>query len=87
MASQSVADVEGPWGDPKFESGLIARLKEYWNKPIENVPNGMLATYLWQRIAVELVAKEARRRIGLGVDDDTEMYEGELAEALKKVGR
>ncbi len=84
MKSKSVADVEGPWVDPDFDSGLIARCKEYWSVPVVELPNEALATYLRQRIALQLIIPEARKRVESGFDDDTEMYEGELAAALQR---
>ena len=83
MKSLSVADVEGPWVDPDFDSGLIERCKRYWNVPVPELPNEILATYLRQRIALQLVMPEARKRLETGFNDDSEMYEGELSEALK----
>ena len=84
MNSKSVADVDGPWGEPNFESGLIERCKRYWSVPVTELPNEMLATYLGQRIALQLIIPEARKRLEAGIDDDSEMYEGQLAEALQR---
>lgn len=78
-----MADVEGPWIDPGFDSGLIDRCKRYWNVPVSELPNGILATYLRQRIALCLIFSESQRRIEAGIDDDSEMYEVELAAALR----
>jgi len=83
MKSLSVADVEGPWVDPDFDSGLIERCRRYWNVPVPELPNEILATYLRQRIAFQLVMPEARKRLEAGFDDDSEIYDGELAQALK----
>jgi hypothetical protein len=80
---QSVEDVEGPWTDPNFESGLIQRCRRYWSTPISDLPNEALATYLRQGIALALLIPEAQRRIAVGYDDNAELYEGELASALK----
>ena len=86
MSQQSVADVEGPWVDPDFESGLIERCKRYWYVPVVELPNDILATYIRQRIALPLVVAEAHRRLAAGFDDDSEMYDGELANAVAHVG-
>ena len=78
----TVADVEGPWVDPNFESGLIQRCRRGWNTPVSDLTNKLLATYLRQKIALSLVVPEARRRIVAKYVDDTELYDDELQEAL-----
>jgi hypothetical protein len=83
MKPQSVADIEGPWRDQEFESSLIARCRLYWSVPVEQLPNEALATYLRQKIGLFVVIPEAQRRVETGFDDGSEMYDGELAEALK----
>jgi hypothetical protein len=83
----TVADVEGPWVDPQWESGLIGRCKRGWNTPVAELTNDLLATYLRQKIALSLVVPEARKRIAAGFVDDTELYDDELAEALKEATR
>ena len=83
MNSPSVADVEGPWLDPDFDSGLILRCKRYWEVPVTELPNEMLATFLRQRIGLQIIIPEARKRLESGFDDNSELYEGELLEALK----
>ena len=80
-----VADVAGPWIDSDFESGLIERCKRYWCVPVSELPNEMLATYLRQEIAVEVILPEARRRLEAGIDDDSEMFEWELAEVVQRM--
>ena len=84
--AKSVADVEGPWVGQAFASGLIERCRRGWEVPVGELSNEMLATYLRQRIGLAVVVPEARRRVGEGYDDGSEMYEGELGEALKGVG-
>jgi hypothetical protein len=83
MKPKSVADVEGAWVDSDFDSGLTERCKRYWSIPVTELSNEMLATYLRQRIAVHLIMPEARKRLDAGIDDGSEMYQGELAEALR----
>ena len=79
----TVADVEGPWVDPNFDSGLIERCKRGWNTPVAELTNELLATYLRQNIALSLVVPEARKRVAAGYVDDTELYDEELANALR----
>jgi hypothetical protein len=83
---KSVADIEGPWEDPPdgFTSGLIERCKRYWNTPANQLPNLMVATYLNQKFATQFMIEEAKRRLLAGFSDDTELYEGQLDEALKQ---
>ncbi len=85
MKPKSVADIEGPWCDPNFDSGLILRCKRYWTTPVSELTNEIVATYLRQKIALEIMIPEAQIRLNSGVDDDCELYEGELADALSGV--
>jgi hypothetical protein len=82
MSELCVADIEGPWSDPNLESGLIIRCRENWNVPVTKVSNEILATFLRQKLALKIVIPEAQRRIDLQFDDDSEIYEGELLNAL-----
>jgi hypothetical protein len=84
MKSRCVADIEGRWVEPDWDSGLIARCREYWNIPVTDLPNGILATYLRQGIALPLLIPEARKRIAAGLDDGSEMFDGELRETLQR---
>ena len=84
MKSKSVADVEGPWVDQGFDSGLIERCRQFWTVPVSDLSNEMLATYLRQRVALRLIILEARKRVENGIDDDSELYPGELANALQQ---
>ena len=78
----SVADVQGPWVDPGFESSLIARCRANWSVPVSEVSNYVLATFIRQRFALGLVVPEAKRRIEAGFVDDTELYDEELSDAV-----
>jgi len=82
MNSRTVADVERPWEDPDFDSGLIKRCQQNWDVPVDQLTNHVLATFLRQQIAPSLIVPEARRRVHLDMEDDSELYDGELAEAL-----
>jgi len=82
--TRSLSDIVGPWIEPKFESGLIQRCKRYWTTPINDLPDLMVATYINQKFALEQMKTEARRRLEAGVRDDTELFEGQLAESLAK---
>jgi hypothetical protein len=82
-ARSTIADVEGPWVDPDFESGLIERCKRGWNTPVADLTNELLATYLRQKIALSLTVPEAEKRLASKFVDDTELYEEELGDALK----
>jgi hypothetical protein len=79
----SVADVEGPWVDPEYDSGLIRRCKRGWNVPVSELSNELLATYLRQKIALRIVIPEARQRLDEGFEDGSELYPEELANTLK----
>jgi hypothetical protein len=81
----SIADVVGPWSDPGFDSGLVRRCEQYWSVPVHELPDQILATLLRQRIAISLVEPEAARRGNTNIADGSELYEGELAEALRAI--
>ena len=83
IGQSTVADVEGPWVEPNFASGLIDRCREGWNTPVTELTNDLLATYLHQKTALALLVPEARKRVAANYTDDTEMYDEELAEALE----
>jgi len=80
----TAADVHGPWTDPGWESGLTDRVREYWDVPIPRLPDAALALFLRQVIAVGPVLQEARHRLAAGRPDDTELYDGELANAVEQ---
>ena len=81
----TVEDVLGPWKECDFDSGLIKRCHRYWSVPVSELLNEALTTFLRQKIAVKLIAPEARRRIAEDFHDDTELYDEELANALKSI--
>jgi hypothetical protein len=83
--SRSVADVEGPWVDLNFDSGLVGRLKRNWHVPVHSLSNESLATFIRRRIGLSLVVPETHNRMETGFDDDSELYDGELANALKNL--
>ena len=82
--TRSVADIVGPWHDPDFESSLIERCERYWSTPIAELPDLMIATYLNQKLATEQMQLEAKRRLADTPRDDSELYEGQLAESLAR---
>jgi len=82
---KSVADILGPWVDPNFESGLIHRCRAAWNKPLDELTNEEMATFLRQEIAVEGILPLAESRVKNGYDDDSEMYDGELKEKIDEI--
>ncbi|WP_136221872.1 hypothetical protein [Massilia sp. Mn16-1_5] len=82
MEQRSVGDIEGPWIEPEFDSNLIRRCRENWAVSIGQVANGVLATFIRQRVGLSIVVPEAKCRIEARYDDDSEMYDGELAAAL-----
>ena len=78
----SAADIYGPWVESEWQSGLIERLREYWPVPIVELPDAGLALFLRQQTAVEPVLAEARKRLFDERPDDSELYDGELADAV-----
>ena len=79
-----VADIVGPWVDSDWDSGLVERCLESWNVPICELSNEMLATFLRQEIATDWILEETIKRLDVGFDDESEMYEGELAEKAQE---
>jgi hypothetical protein len=79
---KSIADLLGPWAEPDWDSGLIDRCRRAWNKPLGDLSREELATLLRQRIAVEHLLPIAKDKLKSGIDDHTEMYEGELEAAI-----
>jgi hypothetical protein len=85
METESVADIEGPWIEPEFDSSLIQRLRSNWTVPVVNFSNYVLATFIRQRKGLRLVVPEARRRIELGYLDGSELYDEELSNAIAEL--
>ena len=79
----SIADLLGPWVEPEWRSGLIERCRTAWSTPILKLTNEELATLLRQRIAVEHLLPVAKKRAADGVEDGSEMYDGELEAAIE----
>lgn len=84
MDNRSVADVEGPWVNPDFNSSLIERCRANWSVPVSKVSNYVLATFIRQRKALGLLVPEARRGIAMGFTVETELYDGELSVAVRE---
>jgi hypothetical protein len=82
----TAAEIHGPWVDPGWGSDLIDGVRRYWSGPIADLRDSVPALFLRQRIAVEPVLAEARRRLCSGRPDDSELYDGELAAAVDQVG-
>ena len=80
---KSVRDIVGPFsGD--HSSGLVQRCKESWEVSIPELTDLMVATYINQNIARPEMLEEAEKRIEVGHDDDTLMYDEQLMEAVSR---
>lgn len=84
MNTNSVADIVGQWIDPDYVTNLTERCRDAWNVPIRELSNEMLATFLRQEFATDWILEEAIRRLNAGFEDDSEMYDGELAEKVQE---
>ena len=82
MEKRTVAEIVGPWVEPDFNSSLIERCRNNWYVPVGQITNYVLATFIRQQIALDLVVPEAQRRIASGFEDETELYDGELSVAI-----
>jgi len=80
----SVSKVEGSWDQSESQAGFIQQCKLFWESPINEVPTNVLAIFLRHSIALEIVIPEAQSRLANSFSDDTELYDGELAEALAR---
>ena len=85
MEKRSVAEIEGTWREPELDSGLIQRLRANWSRPVGKLDNHVLATFIRQRLALDLTIPEAERRIASGYQDETEVCDDELAIAITLV--
>jgi contact-dependent growth inhibition (CDI) system CdiI-like immunity protein len=83
----SIADLLGPWVDPDSDSGLIDRCRRAWSKPLRDLTNEELATLLRQKIAVEHILPIARKKLADDIDDDTEIYDGDLQAAVDSAAK
>jgi hypothetical protein len=83
MESRSVADIEGSWVEPSFDSSLIQRCRKNWSIPVVELSNYVLSTFLRQKLALEIVIPEGQRRLQANFVDDTELYDDELANAVQ----
>jgi len=75
---QSLEQIEGPWPDPDFDSGLVLRCHAARKEPIDELSDLELATLLNQDIGVAHILPEAVRRLSRNQPDDTEYFEGQL---------
>jgi hypothetical protein len=82
----TAAEVHGPWVDRGWQSGLIDRVRPHWSVPFSELADVTLALFLRQRIAVDPLLTEARRRLASGRPAGTELYDVELAAAVGEAG-
>ncbi len=78
----TLAKILGPWQQPDYESGLIGRCRNAWEKPLESLSNYELVTCLQQNLAVAHILPVAKKRLSVRFDDDTELFDGQLGEAI-----
>ena len=81
---KSLEEIEGLWGESEFPSGLVLRCHVARKKPIDQLSDLELATLLNQDIGVQHILPEAIRRLERNQPDDTEMFDGQLKEAVEK---
>jgi hypothetical protein len=82
----TAAEIHGPWVESNWHSGLIERVRQWWNVPISQLPDAALALFIRQEIALEAVVAEARNRLARGQPDNSELFEGELADSVRPHG-
>ena len=79
-----MAKVYGPWIEPNYRSGLLAQCRDAWERPFAELSNTEVATFLGQKLAVEQLIPVAKKRVEEQYDDDSELYDGELLDALRE---
>jgi hypothetical protein len=84
ISMQSLEQIEGVWGEPEFESGLVLRCHAARKKPIDQLSDLELATLLNQNIGVKHILAEAVRRVARNQPDDTEYFTGQLRKAVQR---
>ena len=72
------------WVEPELNSGLIQRCRDNWSKPVTQITNHVLATFIRQNFALSIVTPEAERRIKRGYIDGSELYDEELEVAVNE---
>lgn len=82
MEKRAVVDIVGPWIEPGFNSSLIEHCRDNWSMPVSEIANYVLATFIRQHLALDLVIPEAQRRITSGFTDESEILDDELEIAI-----
>jgi len=82
---QIAASIMGPWSG-EASTSLQQRCRDAWGKTLNELSDLMVATFLNQRIAVPQMLAEALRRLSSEPRDDTEYFDGQLAEAVIGAG-
>jgi hypothetical protein len=77
----SVCAVMGSWQGNAL-TGLMQHCRDYWEVPLCDLPDLMVATFLNQEIAGPQMREEAEYRLKNKERDDTEYFDGQLLEAL-----
>lgn len=80
---KTLEELEGLWADPEITTGLILRCHAARKKPIDELSDLELATLINQKIGVQYILPEAKRRIEINKPDDTEYYDGQLMAAIE----
>jgi len=81
---QSLEQIEGAWEEPQFTSSLVLRCHAAHKKPIDHLSDLELATFLNQDIGIKHILPEAVRRLAQNQPDDTEVFDGQLKEAVER---
>lgn len=71
----------GPWKG-EASTSLQKRCRDAWDTPLNELSDLMVTTFLNQRIAAPQMLAEALRRLSSEPRDDTEFFDGQLAEAV-----
>ena len=80
---QSLEELEGKLGPPEFQSSLVLRCHAAHKKPIDDLTDLELATFLDQKIGTKWILPVAIKRVAENKADNTEYYDGQLQEAVE----
>lgn len=88
ISTKSLEQLENDyWEDIAFPTGLVERCYRYRRIPIGNLTPGQIRTLISQQIGLKFLMPLALEMLRKDVLIDAELYEGDLLEAVVRVGQ
>jgi hypothetical protein len=81
----SLDELEGKLGPVEYNSGLVIRCHLAHSKPLACLSNEELATLIRQKIGLRYLVPLAKDRLQSKFEDSSELYEGELFDAVNGI--